>query len=838
MDLLNAIEELEQPTHTCSSTKTIEHKHDFIERQVLCVQEKLRELWLRKRGGRVQIAPCIPFYWVFSNVVRLIEEYPDGLTQAVVLTEMSTLLEHKVARDTDQEASVLRKKRKFRDTKDLEDFFAENEQEAMQANVLSYGNHRLTLEMTDGYDAVIHMYLHQRFRFCIDFLHDKLQNEPSCVPTFPFQAGRKVAFTNVKALERKDVDGRAMEQESDQAELALLPTSFLSVRLEDRFVLDRKLLADAISLAQVDQLVNGVQDETAIQQLMVKVRVLDIGAIRPCQTPLYVQRQVILLGEVEETDCRLLGGSTPNTQRLAQGLHLMVLWDEQVVLSRLFRVNDILAIVHPFVHLCVQRHAEIVHILNEYLSQQQLTYFFEYGSATTLFCKPCQVATLKKAPATAIQLHGQGEVERPLLNLDDVKPGWYNFSLYAHVRSINVSHGIPLLAAFFHAYYDDKTNRSTAGNANVQSPLPFDRTIMSKYHLVVLLQVCVASSERQLTIEVTGENALVALRLHPGHSVFIDGLVTMDLRSHKVRRFRNAEAMALASTASKAQAAFAFSTTAYNMPPSGVIALCSDWKIIFGNQSLFSNNCKLKVLNTTLGLMNTTLDRSSLASPFDVMTRHALAMVVMTVVGAGWLIPSDNNRETEQLFTIDSTCELEHSTTCAHKNCFRPVEMMTRTQHPATSPLKWQCQFCHELLSGPQDTVPMFCEMAVILEIGQSSTSPTVVLCQGPTVEILLGISAEDYRQLPLAQQHKRVEHVLHTSLRLMISRCEPRRVSVSSSSSTRFQHQVQLDSTMTATATTPRTFERTINFRMDMVQPIDTLAATHDYLTPLHETM
>uniref|UniRef100_M4BC06 Uncharacterized protein n=1 Tax=Hyaloperonospora arabidopsidis (strain Emoy2) TaxID=559515 RepID=M4BC06_HYAAE len=69
---------------------------------------------------------------------------------------MSKLLEHKVARDTDQEASV-RKKRKFRDIKDLEDFFAENEQEAMQAKVLSYGNHRLTLEMTDSYDVVIHM---------------------------------------------------------------------------------------------------------------------------------------------------------------------------------------------------------------------------------------------------------------------------------------------------------------------------------------------------------------------------------------------------------------------------------------------------------------------------------------------------------------------------------------------------------------------------------------------------------------------------------------------------------------------------------------------------------
>ena len=236
--------------------------------------------------------------------------------------------------------------------------------------------------------------------------------------------------------------------------------------------------------------------------------------------------------------------------------------------------------------------------------------------------------------------------------------------------------------------------------------------------------------------------------------------------------------------------------------------------------------------------MNTTLNRSSLAPPFDVMTSHALAMVGMTVAGAGWLIPSDNNLEAEQLFAIDSTCELGHSTTCAHKNCFRPVEMLARAQHPATGPLKWQCQFCHELLSGPQDTVQTFRELAVILENGQSNTSPIVVLCQGRTVESLLGISAEDYSQLPLAQQQKSVENVLYTSLRLMISRCEPRRVSVSSSSSTLFQHHFHPVLTMTATATAPRTFERTINFRMDMVQPMDTLAATHDYLTTLHEKM
>ncbi|EEY68619.1 uncharacterized protein PITG_21688 [Phytophthora infestans T30-4] len=470
MELFDAIEKLEQP-----------------ERQILFVQQKLRELWQRKRSIDAE-APGVPYYWVFSKLLRLIEEYPDGLTEAVVVTDLAKLLKNKEKRTTEQKVGAPNKRRKIRDDEDMGDLLAEGEQEALQAKITGYGNHRLTIEMANAMDVTAHMYLHQRFRSCVDFLHSTLRYEPSSVAMFPFQTAREIAFTNAKLLERKQV-GTTMAAASDRVQFTLLPTAFLTARLDGARPLDRRLLSESISLSQVDQLVGGAQDPTAVQQLLLKAKVLDIGAIRPCQTPLYVHRQVILLGEVDQSITRPPPGATPNTQRMTQGLHLMVLWDDQVALSRLFRVGDTLAVFHPFVHVCDQHDTEILHILNEYSSQQRLLYFFEYGSATVLFCKPCR---------------------RPFSRLEEIKPGWNNFSLYAHVRSIKVSHGIPLLATFFYAYYDPKTNQPSDVNTTAQPP-PLDRSIVSKYYLVVMLQVYIAASQSLLTIEVTGANAVAAL---------------------------------------------------------------------------------------------------------------------------------------------------------------------------------------------------------------------------------------------------------------------------------------------------------------------------------------
>ncbi|KAG3101189.1 hypothetical protein PI124_g11151 [Phytophthora idaei] len=781
MELLDAIEELEQPISAgpgqCAAPQ---QDLDFVEWQVLFVQQKLRELWLRKRGIGAEI-PRIPFYWVFSKLLRLVEEYPDGLTEAVVVTELAKSLKQKEAGNAEQEVGTpMKKKRKIRDEEDMGDLLAEGEQEALQARVTGYGNHRLTIEMENAKDVMAHMYLHQRFRSCVDFLHSNLQYDPSSHVPFPASTGDCVHQC------------KAVGEEGARP-------------------LDRRLLADCINLSQVDQLVGGTQDPTVIQQLMPKAKVLDIGAIRPCQTPLYVHRQVILLGEVDQT--RVPAGATPNTQRMTQGLHLMVLWDDQVALSRLFRVGDTLSIFHPFVHVCGQHDAEILHILNEYSSQQRLVYYFEYGSATVLFCKPCRVDTVKTATPALGQ--GHNEMERPFARLEEIKPGWNNFSLYAHVRGIKVSHGIPLLAAFFYAYYDPKTNQPSDTNAKLQPPPPLDRSIVSKYYLVVMLQVYIASSKRLLTIEITGENALAALRLLPGQSVFLDGLVAMDIQSKPVRRFRERAFMPPASATISAPVDFAFPTKAYSSSSSsGVVVLCSDWGSIFGKQSLFSNSSKLTVVNTTSGLLNTALDRS--ATLHSVAT-HRLAMVEMTVADAGWLIPSDGHRMSR--CTIDTTCEKGHSTTCAHKSCFRPLEMMVRNQ-ATPGPPKWKCSFCQEVFFGLEDTVQTYRDLAVTFENGRSQTSPLLVLCQGDTVESLLGLPADDYVQLPLAEKRRRLERVVGNAFRLVLSRCEPRHVSIASVSSQRLENTVS------------------IHLRMDMVQLVDTFTAAHHLLASLQQRL
>ncbi|KAK1941545.1 hypothetical protein P3T76_007411 [Phytophthora citrophthora] len=152
MELLDAIEELEQPAHSSRCSPPL-HDYDCVERQVLFVQRKLRDVWQRKRGSSTEI-PRIPFNWVFSKLLRLIEEYPDGLTEAVVVTEMVKLLKQKEA---EQDVGASSKKRKIRDEEDMGDLLAEAEQEALHAKVTGYGNHRLTIEMENVKDVTAHM---------------------------------------------------------------------------------------------------------------------------------------------------------------------------------------------------------------------------------------------------------------------------------------------------------------------------------------------------------------------------------------------------------------------------------------------------------------------------------------------------------------------------------------------------------------------------------------------------------------------------------------------------------------------------------------------------------
>lgn len=160
MELLDAIEEFEQSSGS----------PDFVERRVLHVQQQLRALWVRKHGSHDK-PPRVPFYWVFSKLLRLIEAYPDGLTEAVVLTELATAWK---LRYSGQEIG---RKRRVRDVDEMGELLDESEQEALHAKTLSYENHRLQIEMEKVKGEAAIMYLHQRFRSCVSFLHSQMEYE-------------------------------------------------------------------------------------------------------------------------------------------------------------------------------------------------------------------------------------------------------------------------------------------------------------------------------------------------------------------------------------------------------------------------------------------------------------------------------------------------------------------------------------------------------------------------------------------------------------------------------------------------------------------------------------
>ncbi|KAL7690568.1 putative Cell division control protein 24, OB domain 2 [Plasmopara halstedii] len=799
MDLLDAIEKLEQPAKTIS-----ERNADFLEHQVLILQQQLRDYWHRKYGDDVTI-PRISFYWVLSKLLRLIEEYPDGLTEAIIVTELTKLFERKVVGDTQQPAGTFTKKRKIRDEEDMGNLLTDGEQKALQAQVISYGDHRVTLALDYATDVIAHMYLHQRFRSCINFLNRELKYEPTR-KTYPFQDARKVTFTHGKVLERKDVEMARGEYDGNQVKFTLLPTPYLIVQLNEKNPLDRRLLADSMSLNQVDQLICKAHDCLGIQQLMLKVKILDIGAVRPCQTPLYVHRQVILFGEVDQLSI----GVRSNMDSKTQGLHLMVLWDDQVDLSRLFNIGDTLAIFHPFVHVCDQHDTEIQYILTDYSSQQHLNYYLEYGSATVLFTSPCQVDANEALTEMTIINASHCEAEQPLSRLEEIRPGWRNFSLYAHVRRVMVSHGIPLLAAFFYAYYDPKTNQSSS------TMQVLDHSIVSKYHLVVMLQVYTASSSKHmLSIELTGDTAINALRLLPGQSVFLDGLVAIDIKSESVMRFRHYQSLASTSAASSGTEDYAFTTNAYtSTSSSSVVVLGSEWENIFGKQSFLNNSSKLTIVNTTPGLLNTLLKQSTVL--FNAST-PPLMIAEMTVTSIGWLVSSRNSKDVK--WTIDTSCEKGQATMYSHKSCSRPLEMTTNYQNTSKS-IKWNCSFCQEVFYGSKQMQHTFRELVVSLENGRSQMFPIIALCRGDTIENLLGLSSSDYVQLSLEQKRWTLKRVVGQTFRLVLSRCESRYVTISLSSYSTDSHPIESS--------------QWIDIRMDMVKPTNAFAAARRLLSEL----
>ncbi|TMW64668.1 hypothetical protein Poli38472_011548 [Pythium oligandrum] len=460
---------------------------DFFMQQVELVHECLKDQWTRQYRPAQPLH--VPFAWVLSKMLRLLEEYPDGLTEAVILTELMTRL-HQRERLTIKRARV----------PSIQELLNDNDDTVIEASIVDYAQHCLKLNVVDGV-GLVRLFVHQRFRSCMMALAAILHHTPGLSAHFPFVPSRKVVLTNAKLMERrKDADAK-------EVQATLLPTPYLALLMDDTTDADRLMTQRAVGFREVDDMVRREQGqaESMLQQLIVRARVADIGAIRPCTTPYHIHRQVILLSDVTVS---------PNSAVMAS--HVWILWDDQVALSRLFHVGDIVTILYPFVHICAPDDPELVSVFDEYLSQQRGHYYLEYGSATTLFItRRTQVPALTSAVASNNMKLLQQEEDSSSLRVSNASKDWIGFAVYGSAASIRVSHGIPLLAAYFHAYYDAKTRTDASGT---QRPT-LDRAIISKYFLVVVLELYDSHSNEMLSVEVTGRNALKALQLRSGQTV-------------------------------------------------------------------------------------------------------------------------------------------------------------------------------------------------------------------------------------------------------------------------------------------------------------------------------
>lgn len=601
--------------------------------------------------------------------------------------------------------------------------------------------------------------------------------------------------------------------------------------------------------------------------------------MRPSQTPLHIHRQVIFLGDATATTDQ----SISSTQRLAQASHVMILWDEQVALSRLFQIGDELAIFQPYVHVCEAQDTEIRRIFSEYSSQQRCLFYLEYGSATVFFVTPQNKASMGNGDTSDASVRDREltrfiESEQPPLRYEDVRHEWLNFSLYGHVKSIRVSHGIPLMAAYFHSYYDPKTNGNFQDSRSGGPAPTLDRAIVSKFYLVVLLQIYNAVSQQTLAVEVTGENALKALRLRPGETVLVDGLVAVDVRSPAIRKAREHGAHPTL-TPQATEATFAFQSADYTVnhrqssgatttSASSIIALCSDWEGIFGKQSMFNENARLTLVNATPGLLKTSLGQepklvvSYLPAHGSLTSRDRrhepiatvpmgmiLAQICITYVG--WLVPEDASPP----YSSDASCRKGFSTMCAHKACLRRLELAPTLNPQTTSATpqggsgggdsyipRWKCEFCHEIFSGMDDTSQTFCSLVLRLDDG-STAQPLFAVCHGETIEALLGVPAQDFSQLSLHDKFHVLQATIGRDYQVLLSRCERLQVAIAPSE---HHHQHQFSTTPTkqqlysrggATASPLRSapvaaaMVTPVDLRVDLIEPLDAFAASHQLL-------
>lgn len=86
--------------------------------------------------------------------MRLVEEYPDGLTEAVVLTELMAQLNQRIYRSN---STGGKNAFRIKDTEDMSEFLLTVEGEALCGTITAYDQRRLTLDMEQSNNFVLYM---------------------------------------------------------------------------------------------------------------------------------------------------------------------------------------------------------------------------------------------------------------------------------------------------------------------------------------------------------------------------------------------------------------------------------------------------------------------------------------------------------------------------------------------------------------------------------------------------------------------------------------------------------------------------------------------------------
>ncbi|KDO29434.1 hypothetical protein SPRG_05971 [Saprolegnia parasitica CBS 223.65] len=416
----------------------------------------------------------VSIHWVTRHLVALLQEYPDGITRPVALTEL-----------------MVRYLQSHSERVMVGDRASETDVQVAELRQLIAARHTLVLDLISPHAssqedetrarAETQMFIHQRFeRF--------FSNDPAT--PHPFNLKRKLWLTNLRRL-----------QSANDAKLhRYLPTDFMIFELSLRDVWDKGFLDHANCITALLQWQQMPPD--TMHQQRFRGKVVDILAARPCVASGALRRQTILISP---------GAANAPT-------FLFVLWDQQTLLSQLLQPGDLVVIDCPFLLPVDATHSpEHRAILADVPPHSRVFphIALEYGSSTVLFRTPATVQrdilltqaneTLDIPKEETTKFANLAYYPYPL-QLNQLAPRSVNASLLGLVVDVKVSSASALLASFCATFY-----------SSLEPLLCVELTICDWHRL-----------EKPLQIECVGAVAATAVRCALGHVVFLDGVVLVE----------------------------------------------------------------------------------------------------------------------------------------------------------------------------------------------------------------------------------------------------------------------------------------------------------------------